>query len=100
MRKEKTIMFAILIQLFIASFSSVILLGIMVYYDPGSIGQNRQVGTQCGRARESQQQVHPVTCRTATTTFCFTMIPTSAEAAFKSGRLDAIVIFPMRIKAW
>ena len=52
LRKEKTIVFAILIQLFIASFSSVILLGIMVYYDPGSIGQNSQVEPERGCDRK------------------------------------------------
>ena len=37
-RKEKTILFAVFIQLFIASFSSVMLIGVMSFYDHGGGG--------------------------------------------------------------
>ncbi len=93
LRKEKTIGFAILIQFFIASFSSVILLGIMVYYDPGSIGQNAQVGLDVGVLGNTksnfvtalqQRNFHVIAFDNAT----------RAETAFKNGRLDAIVYIP------
>ena len=46
--KEKTIMFAIIVQFFIASFSSIILVGIMAFYDPSSIGENTNVHIRAG----------------------------------------------------
>jgi len=46
--KEKTIMFAIIVQFFIASFSSIIMVGIMAFYDPSSIGENSNVHIRSG----------------------------------------------------
>ena len=52
--KEKTIMFAILVQFFIASFSSIIMVGIMAFYDPSSIGDNTSVTVRAGVIRDGQ----------------------------------------------
>ncbi len=46
--KEKTIVLAIIIQLFIASFSSIIAIGLMSFLDPSSIGQNTQIAVRVG----------------------------------------------------
>jgi ABC-type Na+ efflux pump permease subunit len=46
--KEKTIVLAIVIQLIIASLSSVILIGLMSFYDPGTIGQNTNLHLKIG----------------------------------------------------
>src|SRR3972149_4046523 len=46
--REKTIMFAIIVQFFIASFSSIILVGIMAFYDPSSIADNTQASIRAG----------------------------------------------------
>jgi ABC-2 type transport system permease protein len=54
-KKEKTIMIAILIQLFIASFSSVIAVGLMSLYDPDTIGQNTQITVRAGIVGDSGQ---------------------------------------------
>jgi ABC-type Na+ efflux pump permease subunit len=93
LRKEKTIMFAILIQLFIASFSSVILLGIMVYYDPGSIGQNATATINVGVLGDSHSQFITYLQDRHHHVFAFDSAA-KAEQAFKSGRLDAIVYIP------
>jgi ABC-2 type transport system permease protein len=93
LRKEKTIMFAILIQFCIASFSSVILLGIMVYYDPASIGQNAAARLNVGILGDGGSQLvtylhernHHVR---------FYSDAAAAEDAFKSGKLDVIVYVP------
>ncbi len=53
--KERTIMLAIIIQLIIASLSSVILFGLMSYYDPSSIGQNSGHQFNCRHRRRRQQ---------------------------------------------
>jgi ABC-2 type transport system permease protein len=93
LRKEKTIMFAILMQFFIASFSSVILLGIMVYYDPGSIGQNASARLNVGILGSSQSQfvtyLHERYHRVS-----FYDDTAAAENAFKSGKLDVIAYIP------
>ncbi|MGD0354489.1 MAG: ABC transporter permease [Dehalococcoidia bacterium] len=91
LRKEKTIVFAILIQLFIASFSSVILLGIMVYYDPGSIGQSSQASLDVGViGNHNSMFIKYLVDRNYRVRIYDNA--TRAEAAFKAGRLDAIVI--------
>ncbi|MDD5313101.1 MAG: ABC transporter permease [Dehalococcoidia bacterium] len=93
LRKEKTIMFAILIQLFIASFSSVILLGIMVYYDPDSIGQNAQLRLDVGVLGDTQSQFTNLLEQRHHRVRVFSDAA-KAETAFKAGRLDAIVYIP------
>jgi ABC-2 type transport system permease protein len=93
LRKEKTIMFAILIQFFIASFSSVILLGIMVYYDPGSIGQNAQVSLNVGVLGNYNSRFSGYLEDRHHKAVPFNDVA-KAEAAFKAGNLDAIVFIP------
>ena len=46
--REKTIMIAIIIQLLIASFSSIILTGLVSYYDPDSIGLSARISIKVG----------------------------------------------------
>jgi ABC-type transport system involved in multi-copper enzyme maturation permease subunit len=93
LRKEKTIMFAILMQFFIASFSSVILLGIMVYYDPGSIGQNAQVNLNVGVLGNYDSRFIGYLEERHHRSIPFSDAA-RAEAAFKAGMLDAIVFMP------
>lgn len=93
LRKEKTIMFAILIQFFIASFSSVILLGIMVYYDPSSIGQNAQVSLKVGVLGDADSRFVSLLEERHHRAIPFGDAG-QAEAAFKNGDLDAIVYIP------
>ena len=56
-KKEKTIVLAILIQLIIASLSSVILVGMMSFYDPSSIGQNSNIHVNLGVVGDSGSPV-------------------------------------------
>jgi ABC-2 type transport system permease protein len=96
LRKEKTIVFAILIQMFIASFSSVILLGIMVYYDPGSIGQNAKASMNVGLLGDRQGQFTACLRESHHRVFLFDDTA-GAESAFQSGKLDAIVYVPEKV---
>jgi hypothetical protein len=93
LRKEKTILFAILIQFFIASFSSVILLGIMVYYDPSSIGHNARVSLNVGVLGDSRSRFVNFLESSNHRVFVFNE-PDKAESAFKAGKLDTIVFIP------
>ncbi len=93
LRKEKTILFAILIQFFIASFSSMILTGIMVYYDPETIGQNAQYGLDIGLLGDTDSQLGQYLRERNHRVIPFREAD-KAEAAFKSGKLDAIIYLP------
>lgn len=46
--EERTIMIAITIQLFIASFASVLVVGLVAFYDPNSIAQNARISIEAG----------------------------------------------------
>lgn len=93
--KEKTIMFAILIQFFIASFSSIIMVGIMAFYDPGSISQNTRAHITLGLVENNPGYLD-----------AFLQVPSSgihvrhftneeqAQDAFKAGKIDAIMVPP------
>ena len=91
--KEKTIMFAIIVQFFIASFSSIILLGIMAFYDPASIGDNARVIIKVGVVGDRQS---PILDYLEESNIVVRQYPdmADAEAAFRSGRLDTIMMIP------
>lgn len=92
-RKEKTIMFAIFIQLFIASFSSILLVGLMAFYDPDSIGNNTNIDVRVGVMGDSQNRFSALLRQRNLHVRTFSDAD-EAEGAFKSGRIDAIVFIP------
>ena len=92
-RKEKTIMLAIFIQLFIASFSSIILIGIMSFYDPTSIAQNTRITIEVGVVGDTSS---PLLGFLRGRNLVVTPFPdtTKAEEAFQSGQVDTIIFIP------
>ena len=92
-RKEKTIMFAILIQLFIASFSSILLVGLMAFYDPDSIGQNTNIDLRVGVIGDNQNRFTALLRQRNLHVRVFTDAD-EAERAFKAGAIDTIVFIP------
>jgi ABC-2 type transport system permease protein len=92
-RKEKTIMFAILIQLFIASFSSILLVGLMAFYDPDSIGQNTNIDLRVGVIGDNQNRFTALLRQRNLHVRSFTDAD-EAERAFKAGTIDTIVFIP------
>jgi len=92
-RKEKTIMFAILIQLFIASFSSILLVGLMAFYDPDSIGESSSVRLTVGAMGDTSSRF--VSFLRQRNLRVITFDDTAkAEDAFKRGRVDCIAYIP------
>jgi len=91
--REKTIMIAVLIQLCLASFSSVIIMGLVAYYDPESIALNARVSIRAGVVGDTESalarflEAGKVRVRTFAS-------PEAAEAAFKAGRVDTIIYIP------
>ena len=93
--KEKTIMFAILIQFFIASFSSVLLIGIMSFYDPESIGQNTRVRIEVGVVGNTNSPLTKFLKENNLRVIPFSNVA-DAEEAFQSGRVDTVIFIPER----
>jgi ABC-2 type transport system permease protein len=92
-RKEKTILFAIIIQLFIASFSSVIVVGLMAFYDPSSIGQNPYTTVKVGVIGDKQSPLINFLQARNLLVVEFDK-PEEAEAAFKAGQIHTIIYIP------
>ena len=90
-------MIAIMIQLFIASFSSAMLTGLMSFYDPESIGLNAGLSTKVGVighvfAEPGSALVGFLKERNLkVTTFSSAA---NAEDAFQAGRVDAVMFIP------
>jgi ABC-2 type transport system permease protein len=91
--REKTIMFAIMIQFCIASLSSVLLIGIMAFYDPSSIGQNSKANIRIGLIEEENSPMQGLLKQKGIFVRTYVDRP-SAEESFKAGRLDAIIDIP------
>jgi ABC-2 type transport system permease protein len=92
-RKEKTIMFAILIQFFIASCSSILLTGLMAFYDPDSIGYNTNITIRVGVIGDYQNEFRPFLRERNISVVRFNDAE-RAEFAFKSGYIEGIVYLP------
>ena len=89
--RDRTIVTAILIQLFIASFSSALLLGMLSLYDPDTVLQFSGRGIKIGVTDDNQLGTFMADCG-------LTVIPfaslSDAEAAFVKGQVIAIVDSP------
>jgi len=90
---EKTIMIAVLIQLFLASFSSIIIMGLVSYYDPESIGLNALTSIRAGVIGDTGTALarYLEAANVQPTIFAS---PDAAEYAFRTGRIDTIVHLP------
>ncbi len=89
--RDRTIVIAILIQLFIASFSSVLLLGMLSLYDPDTILQFGGRGITIGVTDDNQ--LGRFMSERGLTVFSFDSL-SEAEAAFFQGQVNAIVDTP------
>ena len=91
--REKTIMLAIVIQLFIASFSSVIVTGLMSFYDPDSIGQTARASFRIGLVDETGGPLAAILAEKS-----LSVLPMrtagAAERAFSRGYIDAAILLP------
>jgi len=91
--KEKTIMIAIAIQLFIASFSSAILIGMLSFYDPDSIGLNARISIDVGVIGDAGSPLIGFLRHRNAKVVAFSS-PTEAEDAFEAGAIDVIFFIP------
>ena len=91
--KEKTIMLAIIIQFFIASLSSVLLVGIMSFYNPESIGQSTQIRIDVGIVGNTNSPLIHFLKQKGLQVIPFSDV-SNAEESFKSGYVDTIIFIP------
>jgi len=91
--REKTIVLAIIIQLFLASFSSVIVVGLMSFYDPDSIGQNTRIPVNVGIVGDTGSPLTGFLRDRNLRVETFTDAA-KAEQAFYSGRVDTVMLMP------
>jgi len=91
--KEKTIMIAIMIQLFIASFSSAILIGMLSFYDPDSIGLNARISLGVGIIGDADSPLIGFLRDRNARVVVFSS-PEEAESAFKAGAIDTVIFVP------
>ncbi|HSW57491.1 MAG TPA: ABC transporter permease [Dehalococcoidales bacterium] len=92
--REKTIMFAIMIQFVIASLSTILLTGIMAFYDPSSISQNTNARIRVGLVHESPTPMINYLAENGIRVNMYPDMPAAREA-FSSGRLDAVMLIPV-----
>ncbi len=91
--REKTIILAIMVQLLIASLSSVILQGIMAFYDPTSIGWGTSVSIRAGFVGEADSPLLTYLNNKGIIAKPFSEL-TSAEVAFRNHQIDTILFVP------
>lgn len=91
--KEKTIILTILIQLLIASLSSIILVGLISFYDPSSIAQNSNIRIKMGVTGDTGS---PLVSFMKERNIVVTPFSSEglAEDALKNGSIDAFVYIP------
>jgi ABC-type Na+ efflux pump permease subunit len=94
--RDRTILIAVLIQLFIASFSSGLLLGVLSLYDPDTIMQSGSVTIKIGLVSPSG---NPLEASMRASGLRVTPYATLAEAqaAFYQGQVNAIVVIPSNV---
>jgi ABC-type Na+ efflux pump permease subunit len=90
LRAEKTIVLALLIQVFVAAFSSFLVVGLVSLYDPGSVdGYTVEVGVVGGE--ETAGELRAAADETAGLDARRYTDATAARTAFDRGDLDAVV---------
>ena len=94
--REKTIMLAIIIQFFLASFSSILLIGVMSFYNPETIASNTKIKVNVGVVGNTESELIGFMRERK-----LRVIPLGdagvAQRAFQSGVVDTIVYIPQSV---
>lgn len=95
--RDRTILIAVLIQLFIASFSSGLLLGVLSFYDPDSIVESGNLRVRVGLVGPSENPLEGFMRESG-----LRVIPygtqAEAQAAFYKNEVTAVVVIPQNIR--
>nr|WP_209622214.1 ABC transporter permease [Methanolobus bombayensis] len=92
--KEKTFILAIVIQLFIASFSTFLVIGLTSFYDPTALGDVDIEGVNIGVVGTEDDELYKVLIDNNVRTYLYDdFIP--AYGDFFDRRIDAIIVTPL-----
>ncbi|MCJ7434960.1 MAG: ABC transporter permease [Anaerolineales bacterium] len=94
--RDRTIIISILIQLFIASFSSAMLLGMLSLYDADTIMKYGGAGIKIGMVGASDNPLGSFLIARGIQTTPYTAL-TDAQAALYQGKVNAIILIPQNI---
>jgi ABC-type Na+ efflux pump permease subunit len=89
----RTILIAILIQLFIASFSSALLLGLLSLYDPESVSITGRVDLRVGLVGENTDGLAQVLQARGIEVARFESLD-AARAAYQQNKVEAVMVMP------
>ena len=95
LRSEKTIVLALLIQVFIAAFSSFLVVGLVSLYDPGSV-EGYQVDIAISGAEDEARELARVASQQPGIRPFDYETEAAALAAFKQGDVDAVMVVNRR----
>lgn len=96
--RDSTIIISILIQLFIASFSSALLLGMLSLYDADTILQTSGTDIKIGTVGAANNPLQLFLNEKGIKTVSFATQP-EAETSFVQGKINAILVVPPGIQA-
>ncbi len=92
--REKTFILAIVIQLFIASFSTFLVIGLTSFYDPTSLGEVEMEGISIGVVGTEEDELYTILKENNVRTSIYDdFIP--AYSDFFDRKIDAIVVTPL-----
>jgi len=91
--RDRTILIAVLIQLFIASFSSGLLLGVLSFYDPDTIMQSGSVRITIGLVSPPGNPLEAFMGESGLNLIPYDTLA-DAEAAFYQRRVNAVIVIP------
>jgi ABC-2 type transport system permease protein len=91
--RDRTMVIAIIIQLFIASFSSALLLGLLALYDPDTVMQYNGSAVHVGLVSAANDPLQSFLSARGVPTFQYASLA-PAELAFHQGTLNAILVVP------
>jgi len=94
--RDRTIVISILIQLFIASFSSALLLGMLSLYDADTILEFGGAGIKIGVVEASENRLGTFMSDRGLTVVPFAVLA-DAQAAYFQGKLNAVVSAPQDV---
>jgi ABC-type Na+ efflux pump permease subunit len=95
--RDRTILIAVLIQLFIASFSSGLLLGVLSLYDPDTIMQSGRVAIKIGLVGPYGNPLEALMREAGLRVSPYTTLA-EAQAAFYQNKLNAVVVIPPDVR--
>jgi len=92
---EKTLILALLVQLFVASFSSLLVLGLTSFYDPEALGGYSTTGVEVGIVGYEENLIG-FTNRKDVSLHFYGDFQTALNA-FDHGKIDAILTIPENV---